>query len=139
MGEKTIVERVDDLYKGYPGDQPQQLDAFLSQIHTLYSDAAKRMRQHLLLILLLWGVGYLIGAGIVEEGQVAAFKVGKVESLLVAWPPLLGVISYLLSTAVMAEGTLQRVMSRAYKHVLPKVYEHDLQYLLTQLHAFFSF
>ncbi len=102
----------------------------VEQLHQQYVESARSLRRFVLVFLLVWAAGYLISAGIVEEGSVASFKIDKVKHLLLGWPPMIGALGYLLAVSIAAEGLIARALSQCYRHLLPKASELELEYLL---------
>jgi hypothetical protein len=79
---------------------------------------------------LLWALVYGVGAGILREGEVSAFKFADPRYLLLVAPILLGGLFYLMMAAFAAECYLGMAISRCYHHLLPKTYGFGLQQLL---------
>ena len=130
MSIKNVQTRIDELFKVTSDSKLEDLRDLTQQLRDQYIEAARSLRRILLTFLLIWAAGYLVAAGIIEEGSVASFKVGEVKALLIGWPPLIGMLGYLITTTMAAENITSRAFSQCYKYLLPKAYEENLDYLL---------
>ena len=92
-------------------------------------EAEKFARRDMGLLIIAWAVFYLVAAGLIEEGQIANFKIVKLKIILVAGPPIVGLF-YFLTLYQLAAHHLVLAIGRCYKHLLPSAYENDLEYLL---------
>lgn len=72
----------------------------------------------------------MIGAGLIEEGQIAGFKMVQLKTMLVAGPPIVGALFYFLELYIQTAAHLVLAIGRCYKHLVPMAYANDLEYLL---------
>ncbi len=125
-----IENKIELLFSKHKEDKPDELRTFVGQIQEQARNADRSVRWHLFVFLLAWGLGYLIGSGIVVEGEIASFKIGDVRNLLIAWPPLMGGISYLILTSWTMSTLLISALSSAYEHYLPGAWRYKLDNIM---------
>ena len=126
---KPIAERVDDVFGALDDTQRDSANSYLMQLHSNMSEAERSATRRLLLFAILWAAMYLIAIGTVEEGQFGPFKLKELKGLLPAVPPIMAGLAYGLMISYLARNNVRHAISRVYKHILPKLYEHDLEYL----------
>ena len=128
MEKQTIEDRITRVL----GENPSRDDVvlLLERLHSTESECEKSVRRNLLYIVVLWAVAYAIAAGMVEEGQIASFKVEKVQALLIVFPPLLAAFMYALCVAI--SGAIFRLgaITQIYKKLLPKLVDENLVNIL---------
>lgn len=128
---KKLINSVDSIFEAHGNDNIEELKYFISKILEETKLIENSIRRNFTIILSLWAVGYLISSGIVVEGSFGSFKINKVHSLLIAWPPMVGALAYMTILGASAAAIMCKVLSRAYKNLLPKVYETDFDNILT--------
>ena len=103
---------------------------FLEKLHASYEEADRIAHQHLVRVIVSWVIAYSIGVGLIEEGEIGAFKVSKIKSLLVLAPPIIGYYGYALSNTMVLAVTLRHALFQCYKHLFPKLYDLNLEKLV---------
>lgn len=109
---------------------PEELRFFLGRLHESFSEAHKGMLRHFITLPLIWAVAYAIREGIISGGEIASFKLEKLELLLLLAPLALGIIGYLLLASINTQSILWQALNRSYKHVLPTAYKLELTQML---------
>lgn len=102
----------------------------IKHLHTNLCQADNAIHHAFISLLSLWAGFYLIGSGLIQEAGYLSLRVSRITTLIIAGPPILGGISYSLWTSMAASEYLMTAISHAYKHLYPKVYELDIEYLL---------
>jgi hypothetical protein len=128
---KCLQDRIDTAFHGAESSgQLQDLRVFLHALRENHVLADSSLRRPAVTFTISWFVFTAIGLGLVEEGQLATFKISKVKNLLVMGPPLLGFLSYKLLIVAAAFRHLMLASSRCYKRLLPELHSENLEYLL---------
>ena len=130
MTEKKIADRIDEIFQVHNEEKPEELRLFTSRLESNLAEASKLVLRRLAVLLILWVICLSIDAGIVEEGQVASFKIGTLQPILYVFPILLGGQYFLLLSSLALVWMNREAVNFAYKNMLPKVYELDVEYLL---------
>ena len=130
MNKQSIRDKIDALFTDAQEGKFEDLRSFVNTIRANQTEADTRLRRAAVAFVSAWAVLFAIETGLVEEGQVASFKIAKIKQLMLAGPPLLGLLSYSLLSSSAASQYLLTIMSRCYKNLLPKAHELGLEYLL---------
>ncbi len=130
MAKNTITERINELFQTDIVDKTNEIKFLLERIHTNLVEAEQQVRRAVILLWLFWAVFYAISSGIVEEGQIASFKVQNVKVLIISGPPIMGVLLYFLLSSLGASVFFRHALSYMYKNLLPKAVELDLHNLM---------
>lgn len=129
MKPKTIEARIDALFASGEGTLGR-IPAFVDVLLRNQAEAEKFARRDMGLLILAWVVFYLISAGLIEEGQIANFKIVQLKAILVAGPPIVAALFYFFALHFRASSHLVLAIGRCYQYLLPSAYENDLEYLL---------
>ena len=127
---KKITEKIDELFTDIAPDRQEEIKSLLVNMHANLCDSGKSFHHSFVAFIVLWAVFYLIGNGLIQEAELFSLKVGKITTLTIAGPPILGGLFYSMLSSLAATEYLMSAISRVYKHVLPKVYSLDMEYLL---------
>ncbi len=131
MNEVTSIrEKIDRLFEAEAEVHPDQLRAFVDRLHTRYDASVRSMVKRGSAILFVWLLSVLLASGLVEEGAIGSFKLVQLQSLLVLAPAAVGLVSNRYYASMLMATLIWAALDRAYKHLLPKVFELDLEYLL---------
>ncbi len=126
--EQTVEKKIGKIL----GEDPDRDDAILilEKLHSAESDCEKSARRAFLYIFVLWAMAYAISGGIIEEGQIASFKVGKVKALLIIFSPLIAVFTYAFSVAANGAVLRLRAITEIYRKLMPRVVDNNIVDLL---------
>jgi hypothetical protein len=130
MSRPTLTAQIDACSATL---SPESLDDWRIVVYKLqenHAEASKNSARYGGLLILAWATFYSVGIGIVTEGQVSSLKFPNPKMLLIAAPPLLGLLFYLWSSAMNSANLLALAFSESFKCILPEMYKRNLEYLL---------
>jgi hypothetical protein len=130
MSKKTIQKKIDALFEHDVEAHKDEIKSFVETIQTNYSEAEQLFRRAFMSFLLFWTAFYAIGSGIISEGEIVSLKVSNIKTLLIAGPPVMSALYYFLSASGSAAMYFNGALSQIYKHILPKAYELNLEFML---------
>src|ERR1051325_8053465 len=119
----SMANRIEELFASTPATNSDWLRLCVEQLHHKKIDSERAMYKQSVYLVTAWLAVYAIGAGLVTEGEVSVVKVQEIKKLLILAAPLLGFLSYALSSAVSLAFTLRDALGECYRRVLPKAFE----------------
>ena len=130
MNERTIQHKIDALFLDYSDARKDEIASFIAAVQANHAEAQQVLRRASLSFLLFWAAFYAIGSGIISEGQIVSLKVSNIKALMIAGPPVMGGLYYFLSASGSATMYFSDALSHIYKHILPRAYQLDLEFML---------
>ncbi|HSU16094.1 hypothetical protein [Longimicrobium sp.] len=133
--KQGIREKIAALYAVRAPENEHSLGELIAMFRDNHAEAMRSFNRLVIGFVLVWILCYLISAGIIKEGEIASFKLSEISLLLLAGPPLLGALFYLVVATMVGAEILMNAISEDLRYRLPKAYEMDLEYLLSPPNA----
>jgi hypothetical protein len=131
MPSRVIEDLLNQISSGDDSNRFEKIRYFLDRVHENYESASKKMIKNWVYILIGWTLVYLIGKGIVGDGQIASFRILEVKSILIGAPILLGITAYSFFTSMSGAYIFWQAIHSGYKHYMPKISEGQLGGIMT--------
>lgn len=111
-------------------EKTQELRNFSDKLFVSYQEAERSARRNITLFLVSWMTLSFIDLGFVSEGSISSFRIEKINSLLIAGPPLIATSQYLTAASVTTAGRIRVFFEGFYERNLPAAYDTGLYLLI---------
>ena len=108
--ERSFAQRLDEL-EGETVDIVE-LREYYDAVVLAREEAVRAVARYFVFWALSWALFYAVATGAISESTVASFKVINPRWILVAAPPLMGSLFYLIATATWSSAIRMSVMRR---------------------------